>query len=265
MTDRETFFENGTEFGIICTDEPDRKTLKKLASLTDSVNASDGLHYSVPDDGDLCAFVFDKERLLSAAVLYFMGDEYNGKPVVEVSAFTEPGYRKRGLFKKALDTLLLQADKDGKFAVRFAVYGNAAAYGTLSSLKAVHGHDELILEKHPDAEDVSDQSIGHCGKDSEQDAGRITVKDGMAYSDFSECGFKVYGDSAYIFGVLTYDRFLHQGHAGHLLTELIKKLFCDGIKAVSLEVSENNVPALGLYKKLGFKEKDRIEYYYLQS
>ncbi|MBS1985235.1 MAG: GNAT family N-acetyltransferase [Bdellovibrionales bacterium] len=79
------------------------------------------------------------------------------------------------------------------------------------------------------------------------------------------------GDAAFVIyrGTLDEAWILHlaverksQGRGKKLLTEFLESLPGEGYKSVGLEVSENNVPALRLYRSAGFTEIGRRAAYY---
>lgn len=56
--------------------------------------------------------------------------------------------------------------------------------------------------------------------------------------------------------------FRHRNIASRLLSELEKACILKGVSHLTLEVREDNLPALRLYKKSGFIESERVAGYY---
>ena len=78
---------------------------------------------------------------------------------------------------------------------------------------------------------------------------------------FSECCVRLFQDRAYIFGVLTYAGHRREHRAENLMNEVFAWLWKTGLREAFLEVSDENIAAYHLYRKLGFRESERITYY----
>lgn len=89
--------------------------------------------------------------------------------------------------------------------------------------------------------------------------------DGELHTSYGECFFKLYMDYAYVYGILTYDSYKRQGWAERMLRYLFDYMAGSGINKVGLEVSSDNIPAVSLYKKLGFTVSDRLSYYMVEK
>jgi ribosomal protein S18 acetylase RimI-like enzyme len=61
---------------------------------------------------------------------------------------------------------------------------------------------------------------------------------------------------AYVFDLRTYPQFQRQGHAASALAEVERRARDRGLAAIALHVFAHNLPALALYKKLGFAAAD---------
>ena len=75
-------------------------------------------------------------------------------------------------------------------------------------------------------------------------------------------GIKIILDEANLMNIVTKKQMRHNGFANFLLDELIsisKKEYCS---TITLEVNENNLPAINLYKKFSFIEVGRRKKYY---
>ncbi len=64
--------------------------------------------------------------------------------------------------------------------------------------------------------------------------------------------------------VVVEEEFRRQGIGRSLIEELLAEARRRGVAAILLEVRESNAAALGLYKKLGFREEGRRLRYYAQ-
>lgn len=75
-------------------------------------------------------------------------------------------------------------------------------------------------------------------------------------------GFKKITDEADIMNIVVKKSFRNMGIGSLLLGELIKKCTKLEINQINLEVNENNISAISLYKKFGFKKTGIRKNYY---
>lgn len=238
---------------IVKTRWLNRKQRRAAEAVTAEANAYDGTRYAVPDDADVYYLAYMPDgrtsRLAGFAAFYRMGDRRDGRTVYETAAAVSPKMRQRGIFSGLI------AAADRKLAgscVRYAVYENAAASAVLAARHSAYDHAELML------------SCGLEGFDNRNDEVRIDHTEGRAYTQCGECWFRLDGSrkNAYIFGVLTYENCMRRGCAYTLLSSLFAELADMGISRAMLQVSSENLPALGLYDKLGMTETERLNLYY---
>lgn len=78
----------------------------------------------------------------------------------------------------------------------------------------------------------------------------------------SFCGVKIILDEADIMNIVTKKDKRNQGFAKFLLNELITIAEEQNCKTITLEVDENNLPAIKLYKDFEFKEVGKRKNYY---
>ena len=79
------------------------------------------------------------------------------------------------------------------------------------------------------------------------------------------CGFvcaKAVAEEWEIENVVVATEFLRRGIANELVRNLIQRAGNEAASAILLEVRESNLPARGLYEKLGFREVGRRRVYY---
>ena len=270
-----------------------RRQLRALSKLTDDCSEHDETHYGVPEDADAYYLLYEGDKLAAAAAIFLMGESLNERKVYELAAFTAPKSRRRAYYSRLISAMRL---KLSGCCVRYAVYGNEAALGTLNARGAVHSHDELMLslalhsekwtsnnaggkidaanngtQKHeakvskaPEAIPEENKASDTPGQAKQSDAANIDYAAGHAQNAHSECYFRLSedGSSAYVYGVLTYANYLKKGYALSLLKTLFGELAKHGVLNVSLQVSSENEPALKLYEKLGMKESERLCMYY---
>ncbi|MCB9498380.1 MAG: GNAT family N-acetyltransferase [Bacillales bacterium] len=77
-----------------------------------------------------------------------------------------------------------------------------------------------------------------------------------------EADYKISVDEADLLYIYIDDPYRKKGYGIELLEKSLLFLFERGIKNVYLEVNENNLPALSLYKKAGFIKVGKREQYY---
>ncbi len=253
-----------------------------MTDIVLDINEADEAKYAVPDDADYFALMYedgseeieiidddsmhdmlDPELLRSFIAMYEMGETKDGREILELSAFTGPLHRKKGYFKTLFK--YLSEDLEG-LAIRFAVYKNDLNEAALNSIGAVFDHDELlmVLSLSGITEKLKDADSGFIAVDkSKVETEEGTYEEGRAETKYGECFFRIYGENAYVYGILTYDSHRNKGYAKRMLKELFYGFLHDGIREVSLEVSALNVPAVALYESLGFITADRLSYYYM--
>lgn len=75
------------------------------------------------------------------------------------------------------------------------------------------------------------------------------------------CRLSLSGTSAYLYSLETVPALRRRGLAGRFLVQLIRHLERKGIQRICLQVSGSNEPALGLYRKTGFRITETLSYY----
>ena len=88
-------------------------------------------------------------------------------------------------------------------------------------------------------------------------AREISAEDPVGY-----VGVTITLDEAEIGNICVSGKYRRTGVGRLLMTELLSRLRAAGVKQVFLEVRDNNVPAIALYEKIGFKKiSERRDYY----
>lgn len=77
-----------------------------------------------------------------------------------------------------------------------------------------------------------------------------------------EADYKISVDEADLLYIYIDDPYKRKGYGAELLKKSLLFLLERGIKNVYLEVNENNLPALSLYKKTGFVKVGKRDQYY---
>ena len=236
--------------------EPEEEELSAICGLAESCNKADHTCYGAPDDADLYLCLYRGEQLLSVLAAYSMGETFQGRNITEISAFTDPEERKKGYFKKLLGTLREQPEGDAVF--RFAVYETAVTDAVLRKLGAVRDHAELIMKAELTQKPEPMEALNCMTVEEEDEDGEKVY---YCRGTFSECRVRLFQDRAYIFGVLTYAGHRREHRAEKLMHEVFSWLWNKGCAGAFLEVSDENTAAYQLYRKLGFRESERITYY----
>lgn len=84
----------------------------------------------------------------------------------------------------------------------------------------------------------------------------------------SPAGFVLYrlvGDEAEILSVAVLPEWRRRGIARLLLEEALRHLYREGVRSIHLEVEDSNMAALGLYRRMEFRESGRRPGYYAQD
>ena len=78
-------------------------------------------------------------------------------------------------------------------------------------------------------------------------------------------GFWHIVDEAHITNVAVHPDFRRQGIGCHLVDALLRETVKRGIRDITLEVREDNEPAINLYHQFGFEEKGIRKNYYIKE
>ena len=269
---------------IIYRDQLNETELMSLAALWEAGNALEAHPYSLPEDADIFLLYYEGSELVATLCIYHMGDTKDGKPIDEICAMTHPAWRRRGCFT----ALFSMAKALLRPVLRFGVYPSPSPAGKagggresggagdaetfLEHLGAEFTHKEQFMtlplpdpcfnaETEPLELTIREEAEG-SGSDSDSDSApsaTLTVT-----CPFGECYLTLFGNRAYLFGVLIYRRFRGQGYGYRMLHALLSRLPERGIREVFLEVSSENLPAVRLYEKLGFAVSESLAYYILE-
>ena len=243
---------------LVITDEPEEAELAAVSRLYEKAMAFDRSGYSLPDDADSYFFLYRGEKLLSFLAAYQMGETRGGRQITEIVAYTDPSERRKGYFKRLLNAL--SEEPEGETVLRFCVYENELLLKVLESLHARRDHAELIMTRSLSEDAVKNEApsgLVSFEPETKQDGSEDYFCRGL----FSECRVRLFGRRAYIFGVLTYEGHRRENRAFRLLGEVLSRCRLKGAAEAFLEVSDENTAAVGLYRKLGFRETERLVYY----
>lgn len=220
-----------------------------IRRIVEAENEETGAKYGIPDDADRYVLKKTGGHVICFAGIYELGETFGGRGAVEVSLFTDRGYRRKHLAAGMLSRCL----NEGK-VLKFSQYGSEAGDAFLKAAGASYDYDELCMElRLPDA-DVTE----YPQKEELPENGGIRY-----YNAHSELYVLPMGKKAYVYGVRTDAGHLRKGSAGALLREVLPLLRMEGFETAMLQVSGKNVPALRLYEKCGFAVTERLKIWHL--
>ncbi len=221
-------------------------------------NAHDCTDYDPELEGDFYYLVRNddpkesgvEEAVFSVLSGYLLGETIDRQPILEIEAFTHPKMRGCGMFRMCYQSLL---DDFRGYRIRFMIKQPGAddeaapfiapdTYSVLHALGAVHQYDELMMAK------TLTQPIQNPGDALSGKYGEVHL------TPFSS-------DTLYLYGLLVYDAYLHQGH-GRAMMKAVEEFPKEGpYRRILLQVSSSNTIALHLYESLGYRETERIVYF----
>ena len=281
--------------------ELDDETWDAVSALVSLCNAVDHTSYDTDLDGDFYYIIRNddpeesgvEEALFAVLSGYLLGETIDGKPVLEVEAFTHPEMRQIGMFRMCYQSLL---DDFRGYRIRFMIKRPIAAeddqvYERISFSDEDRSQDarddgSTCEDPHDvDDSDVSDgplrtatpfvapdtyETLRALGATHQYDelfmvkelARPITDPGDSLSNSYGEVHLTPFSaDTLYLYGLLVYDTFLGQGH-GRALMEAVEATPADGpYQKVLLQVASNNDIAVHLYESLGYQETERVLYF----
>ena len=268
-----------------CLNETEKTELEEL---TEACSQADGLRWSAPFDADLYFLFYtdavpdrlrkascEEEKqpqsvkpacdLLAALCVFHMGDTKDSLPIDELIALTDPKARRRGCFQ----SLLTKASPLLRPILRFSL--PKASSGTdmpsrhfLLHIGAGFDHDEYLMERKLSPAAACDPS---AASDPSALPLRLNARDGLTEVScrYGECFLSDWSNGVYLFGMLVYERFRGQGYGTRILRALFHRLCTQGCSRVVLEVSSDNLPAIRLYRKMGFQMIEGVSYFTMKK
>lgn len=241
-------------------------------------------------DKDLpCMFLCEENGYLISFVSIYMPSPYYG----EVVGFTFPAARKRGYFMKTwLEALRVLGPHIEDMEIMFVTDGKSpSALQTFEALKMHYEYSEYVLAKdivHKekgvylrvkslDAHDPADANaifMLHTNIFPDGKSETLTFID----STKQECAqnflvvdpedkpvglfhLALDGDRVFLFGLGVLPQYQGKGY-GRQMVQLAMNQCGEEFKSMGLQVSSLNEEALNLYRSCGFKEVNRLDYYY---
>ena len=250
---------------LIRTNEPDARLSKDLLLLQETCNEYDHISFSFPlEEESICCLLYENERLLSALIAFFTDSD-----TMECYGCTLPGERQKGYFTSLLKELVNEYS-DCDFI--FPVYENCRdGIKTLQAMEASFCYTEHFMEC---SIPVSAKSVLKEENKERKDLTILAHKnpdDQICYEFFKNrelvgmCSLDVQEKSAYLYGFEISEHLRGQG-LGTACLDLFLKTYMSlpadqRTKTIYLQVSGDNLPAVALYKKAGFKIRESLSYY----
>ena len=186
----------------------------------------------------------------------------------EVSAFTDPAYRKQGLFhqlwEKAKLSLPGRSSVNGPVSVRFAIESALKdALPVLLSIGAALSEEQTEMK----AELKGDQELSGSytfrrSAPSGEGVIRIQAVSKEDSRPVMVCFLMPMKDKGcYLHRIAVRKDLIGQGIGSLVFPELLAVLYKQGYRTASLQVDASNLPAVRLYKSNGFAVTTRLRYY----
>ncbi len=239
------------------------------------------------EDADLTFLLYETNppARLAAALFLIMPQIPDSNDAAECIAYTHPALRRRGYFSRlfeAAETEIAETD------LLFPVFrGGRETLKALEALGAEFSHAEyrmdlslpgrgplsgggLFAVSRPQAAAGLQASPPPQSRD--RDAPLICAvtqeaTDVFSYSfslgngEDAACHTIRYGTSACLYGLSVRPALRRRGIGSRALSHVLAFLAREGVRLVFLHVSGNNLPAVSLYKKAGFRIAETLSYY----
>lgn len=250
---------------LIRTTVPDARLSKDLCLLQEACNKYDHISLTFPLEEDcICCLLYENERLLSALITFFTDSD-----TMECYGCTLPGERQKGHFTFLLKELVNDYP-DCDFI--FPVYENCQdGLKTLQAIEASFCYKEHFMEL---SIPMSEKSFFLM---ENKDGSGLTISshrysDGLICYEFlkdkavvGKCSLGLQENSAYLYGFEISNSLRGQG-LGTTCLRLFLKTYVSLPRnqrkdIIYLQVSDENLPAVSLYKKAGFQIRESLSYY----
>ena len=268
----------------IITKEPNKRQQQEIHSLVNTCKTYEPIHISFPEDFDsdddyYYILLYDNGSLVAAAASYLID-----ACTCEVSAFTLPNHRRKGCFKSILSSIMHIYNLE-KLNLLFLTDGASPdTNAVLSHLDFEKGQTEYFMRRNID-KNLKDSNIQFIPsthirrlalrhskifalslKESTNYISNLLKMGAKAFdislgdNPIGLCFFLMEREEAYLCGFGLLPAYQGQGYAKKALHEMMS-FIPDPIKAITLQVSDNNKKALALYKDYGFTIVEQITEY----
>lgn len=212
---------------------------------------STGVSSSFPYEDANFYILYEIENNICAAAAFLEEDEES----YECFAFTAPKYRRQGLFSEILDAALEELPEDT--ALLFYTDGTCQdTLATLDALEAEPVQEEYMMELSLSefmARENDETSCSGTPSISMKELDLDQTKTYQYKNSFGSVSISVFSSYYYLYGLEIKEEFRGHGHGKRLLLEVLNDLAKRDALPLHLQVSGENLPALSLYKKTGFR------------
>jgi len=281
---------------IIILNKPDKDIAKQISEVENLCKAHDKTKGNISLDQSLNFYpemkslflLYEHDKLISLLSIFMPKANE-----AEISAYTLPGYRRKGYFKILLNKSIEELKKYGLIDILF-VCETLSNDGreTMQKLDTKLCFTEYFLahrgrlkdfnNKHITGIEIQKADFKHLDTiaalyqqifgDDYKDAKSMIIKSldadnrdqYIALFDNKPIGTAAVsfdGDGASIFGLGISPQYQGKGYGKELLNLILKELELKGIKKIFIEVDSFNKSALNLYLKSGFEIEFSYDYY----
>ena len=256
------YMNNFTKINIESLSRLDTITLSEIEKLS----ASCGGYEVFADCGTPCWLALtDNAANNCIGIITFIVTENDGFTEIEVAAMVHPNWRNKGIF-----TALLAKARNNILSVSNQPKRIIAAlpeYLTRSDICRGYAYSELLLKCDTPVSTV----ISPANMDGYYDYEAFFSDDNMDFllyhKDEDEpcavCSLDYCKSYTNIYGVYVDEKRRKQKIGSLLMQNLLEKYFKEYNVPLILNVRSTNTAAVKLYKKFGFEEESKVDYYYL--
>lgn len=247
---------------LIRTTSLDRDQKQDLLLLQKNCQSHDGAATTFPFEEDCIYYLlYNEAALLSALSTFF--DENNS---YECSAFTQPDQRRKGYFSMLLGELEEElGDADFIFPVNAA---SLDAINTLKAMEAAFWYEEHMMELAR-SDFKNHMTVISPVLDGLSMVPAIKAEKGITEYSFyknshkaGSCFLDLRENHGYFYGFEVKKALRSQGLGTAFLQLFLNGFFkLYGFERLLLQVSGQNLPAMALYKKAGFRITESLSYY----
>ena len=211
------------------------------------------------EDADLTFLLYETAppARLAAALFLIMPQIPDSNEAAECIAYTHPALRRRGYFSHLFEAAETEiAETDLLFPV---CRGGRGTLKALEALGAEFSHAEYRMELSlPPSRDCDAPLI--CAVTQEA-TDVFSYSFSLGNGEDAACHTIRYGASACLYGLSVRPALRRRGIGSRALSHVLAFLAREGVRLVFLHVSGDNLPAVSLYKKAGFRIAETLSYY----
>ncbi|NBI70020.1 N-acetyltransferase [Clostridiaceae bacterium] len=260
---------------IIKTAALTKARMRDLAGLEAACQTEGSAPVRFPlEDADSVFLLYETDAgdRLAAALFLIMPQIPDSNEPAECIAYTHPALRRKGYFSRLFEAAKAEIEETDLF---FPVSQNSeGALKALEALGADFSHAEYRMELSLAGRAASFGSAGQGPLPQDRDcAGPLLctvteeADDVRSYSfslgngEDAVCHTVRYQTSACLYGLSVRPGLRNQGLGSRCLLRVLTSLAQEGARLVFLHVSGDNLPAVSLYKKTGFRVTETLSYY----